>query len=125
MLDRAAATRAGIKGLLLRVSSEGAGARTASVEVDYRGLGHAYGGDWASRLQVVRIHDGKVFPSRNDLKNGKLRAELPLPEQQRLPSGQGADNGHTAAQGSLFAVTAGASGSNGSRPATLPNSKPQ
>lgn len=118
VLDRAATTRAGVKGLLLRVSSEGAGARTASVEVDYRGLGHAYGGDWALRLQVVRVHDGKVFPSRNDLKNGKLRAELPLPERQRLPSGQGADNGPTAAQASLFAVTAGASGSNGSFQAT-------
>ncbi|MFG3690482.1 RHS repeat-associated core domain-containing protein [Micromonospora sp. NPDC047740] len=116
MLDRATASRAGVKGLLLRVSSDNA--KTASVEVDYRGLRHAYGGDWASRLQFVRVHDGKVFPGRNDLRNGKLRAELPLPAKYRLPSGQRADDDPTFAQASLFAVTAASSGPNGSFQAT-------
>ncbi|MGX7670942.1 RHS repeat-associated core domain-containing protein [Plantactinospora sp. DSM 117369] len=116
VLDRAAATRAGVKGLLLRVSSDEA--KVASVEVDYGGLRHAYGGDWASRLQIVRVYDGKVFPARNDLKGGRLRAELPLPGRSRLPSGLRAADEPGLAEASLFAVTAAASGPNGSFQAT-------
>ncbi|MFG3705945.1 RHS repeat-associated core domain-containing protein [Micromonospora sp. NPDC047670] len=118
MLDRNAATRAGVKGLLLRVSSDEA--RAASVNIDYRAVRHRYGGDWASRLQVVRVHDGKVFPGHNDLKNGKLRVELPVPARKPLPSGLRADNDPSLAEGALFAVTAASSGPNGSlQPTTL------
>jgi hypothetical protein len=57
VLERAAAERVGVAGVLLRLSwadsSSVAGA--ASVEVDYSGFRGLFGGDWAARLGLVRL----------------------------------------------------------------------
>lgn len=57
VLSHAAAQKAGIDGLLLKVTR--ADSRTAngrvSVEVDYAAFAQAYGGDWAQRLRLVQL----------------------------------------------------------------------
>ena len=53
VLDRAATDRAGVDGLLFQVRGDTAG--RARVTVDYSSFRNAYGGDWASRLRLVRL----------------------------------------------------------------------
>ncbi|MEV0006125.1 RHS repeat-associated core domain-containing protein [Micromonospora sp. NPDC050980] len=98
--DRVAAARAGVAGLVAKVGrSDGLRAGgDVRLEVDYSGFAGAYGGDWASRLRVVSLPDGAVLPGRNDLRNSRVSATVPL-------SATGA--------ATTFAVTAGPSGDNG------------
>ncbi|GAA4733810.1 polymorphic toxin-type HINT domain-containing protein [Phytohabitans rumicis] len=55
--DRAATARAGVDGLLLRVSPTSAPAAggQAAVTVDYRAFRTAYGASWASRLRMYQL----------------------------------------------------------------------
>jgi RHS repeat-associated protein len=53
VLDREAATAAGIKGVLLTASAADSG--DASVSIDYSAFASAYGGDWAGRLRLVTL----------------------------------------------------------------------
>jgi RHS repeat-associated protein len=114
VLDRAVARRAGIPGVLVRLTP-GAGATGAAraaggapldVEFDYSGFRNAYGGDWSARLGLVRLPDcvlstpevagcvkGEPVPSRNDTRAARVGAQV----------GTG-----------LFAVTAASNGSAGS-----------
>jgi RHS repeat-associated protein len=46
------------------------------VEVDYSGFRHAYGGDYGSRLTVVRLPDLAAVPARNDARTATVTAEL-------------------------------------------------
>src|SRR6266511_4074590 len=57
VLDRAAAERAGVAGVLLRLSwvDSPSAAGAASVEVDYSGFRGVFGADWAARLGLVRL----------------------------------------------------------------------
>ncbi|MEU6717481.1 RHS repeat-associated core domain-containing protein [Nonomuraea sp. NPDC046802] len=117
VLDRAATTRAGVDGLLLRVATAStlSTAREATgpvtIEVDYSGFRHAYGGGWAQRLRLVPMPEcalttpalpecgqGDPVPTRNDPAAGKLSARVPA-------------NG-------LYAVAAAAGGSGGDYKAT-------
>jgi RHS repeat-associated protein len=90
--DRATASSAGVHGLLVGVSRAD-GVRQAvpvAVEIDYSGFRHAYGAQWASRLQVTmqpRCHDSEpaaaCAPSQrlatvNDHQAGVLTATVPL-----------------------------------------------
>ncbi|GLH97519.1 RHS repeat-associated core domain-containing protein [Phytohabitans aurantiacus] len=88
VLDRAAADKAGVPGLLFTVDAGVARARL-TVEVDYSSFRYAYGGDWASRLRLVELpacalstperaecRAGKPLPSRNAVKEGTLSAEV-------------------------------------------------
>jgi RHS repeat-associated protein len=99
MLDRAAAERAGVRGVLLRLGHPDGVARKTAVEVDYSGFRNAYGGDYASRLSLVRIPEGAKDPgpttvrSVNNTRTGRLTAEV---------------------TDGLYAVTAAPSGSTGS-----------
>ncbi|GIG88574.1 type IV secretion protein Rhs [Plantactinospora endophytica] len=93
LLDRAAATTAGVTGLLLRVR-RGDGrpdAGPVTLTVDYSRFRHAYGGDWASRLRLTRLPDcaattpdraecrqPTALPTRNDPGAGHLVAEVPV-----------------------------------------------
>jgi RHS repeat-associated protein len=92
--DRTASARAGVAGLLLRVDrADGVtGPGAARVEVDYSGFRYAYGGDWASRLRLVRLPDCALttpdkagcrtvrpVPSRNDATTGRVSADTELP----------------------------------------------
>ncbi|MET0237113.1 MAG: hypothetical protein ABW224_20860 [Kibdelosporangium sp.] len=85
--DQPAAWRAGIAGVLFEVrrADGGNGSATASLELDYSAFRHAFGGDYASRLNVVRMPDcvapcGPPLPvaARNDVQNGKITADVPV-----------------------------------------------
>ncbi|MBB4961426.1 polymorphic toxin-type HINT domain-containing protein [Micromonospora polyrhachis] len=103
--DRATADRAGVSGLVLKVSRADGVVRAGhvSVSVDYSAFAGAYGGDWASRLRLVMLPDGKPLASRNDTRSSTVTAEVPL----------AADGGAT-----ILAATAGPSGDNGDYTAT-------
>jgi RHS repeat-associated protein len=103
--DRAAAAKAGVSGLVLKVRRADGLARagTVSVQVDYSSFAGAYGGDWASRLRLVTLPDGKPLPTTNDTAASTLTAVVPL----------AADGTATA-----LAATAGPSGDNGDYKAT-------
>ncbi|WP_148086541.1 RHS repeat-associated core domain-containing protein [Micromonospora sp. HM5-17] len=121
VLDQAAAERAGVRGLLVtvtptvgRASAGGASGGRVPVEVDYSGFRSAYGGDWAARLRLVALpacaastperaecQTGQALPSRNDVRAGRVRADVPM-------------SGAT----QVLAVTAAPSGSSGDFTAT-------
>lgn len=118
VLSHAAAQKAGIDGLLLKVTR--ADSRTTngkvSVEVDYAAFAQAYGGDWAQRLRLVELPAcalttpkaakcQTVTPLKtdNDVRGQKLTADVAA-----LP----------AAKAPLLAVAAGPAGGSGSYAAT-------
>jgi RHS repeat-associated protein len=55
VLDHAAATAAGVNGVLLAVTPAGGGSGSVRVGVDYSGFAQAYGGDYGQRLRLVRL----------------------------------------------------------------------
>lgn len=57
VLDRSAADKAGIDGVLLTVDGEAQGVDGVGLRIDYSAFAGAYGADWASRLTVVRLPD--------------------------------------------------------------------
>ncbi|MEV6241922.1 polymorphic toxin-type HINT domain-containing protein [Lentzea sp. NPDC051838] len=105
LLDRAATEKAGVHGVAFRVSGDGG---PLSVGLDYSGFRRAFGGDWATRLQLVRVSDGTVVPSRNDSTAGKLTADVELPGSSDSTVAQGAAPG-----GVLFALVAAAASGDG------------
>nr|WP_240742104.1 RHS repeat-associated core domain-containing protein [Micromonospora zingiberis] len=117
VFDRAATARAGVRGVLL--SLDRADGRTAagrvSVGVDYSGFAHAFGGDWASRLRLVRrpacaattpelaeCQSSTPVPTVNHLQTSTLSAEVDL----------------TGGSMTLLAVQADSGGDNGDYKAT-------
>ncbi|WP_173139643.1 RHS repeat domain-containing protein [Kibdelosporangium persicum] len=108
VLDQAASRRAGVPGLMFRIARAD-GVRDEGpigVEVDYSGFRHAFGGDYATRMRLVRIADCAgcapvALQAGNDVKAGRIAAEVPVGQQ-----------------GALFAVTAASSGSAGNFTAT-------
>ncbi|MFI7492963.1 RHS repeat-associated core domain-containing protein [Micromonospora echinaurantiaca] len=78
--DRAATARAGVSGLVAKVARTDGRQQAGAVEVDfdYSAFAGAYGGDWASRLRVISLADGKPLPGRNDLKSQTVSATVPL-----------------------------------------------
>ena len=87
------ATRAlGVKGVALKVTGP-AGGGTARLGIDYSGFASAYGGDWAGRLQVLRLKDcamkrptavscrqAEPLRSTNKRGAGRLTTDLPFSE---------------------------------------------
>ncbi|MEU1183817.1 RHS repeat-associated core domain-containing protein [Streptomyces sp. NPDC005820] len=112
VLDRAATARIGVKGMLLRLGHTDKVARKVAVDVDYAGFRNAYGGDYGSRLALVRLPEcalttpkakgcgsATMVAARNDTGAGRLSAEV---------------------TDGLFAVTAAPEGSAGSfKPTSL------
>lgn len=102
VLDQAASRAAGLTGLLVRMSRSDGQARPGpvSLAVDYSGFRGAFGGDWASRLRLVRLADGGAVPATNDVRAATLTAKVDV--------------------GTLttFALTAGSSGPAGDFTAT-------
>ncbi|MFG2054323.1 RHS repeat-associated core domain-containing protein [Micromonospora sp. NPDC048930] len=113
-LDRAAAARAGVAGLLVRISGDRDG--PTPVDIDYSRFRNAYGGDWATRLRLVNAKTGKVVPSRNDPGAGVLRADLVLPPP--APADRTVAAVDQPQSGELYALAAAASGSAGGFTAT-------
>ncbi|WP_405817976.1 ligand-binding protein [Streptomyces sp. NBC_01390] len=120
VLSHAAAQKAGIDGLLLKVTR--ADGRTSvtngrvSVEVDYAAFAQAYGGDWAQRLRLVELPACALTTPKAD----KCRTSIPLRTDndvrgQRLTADVAA---LSAAKAPLLAVAAGPAGGSGSYAAT-------
>ncbi|MFC4585791.1 polymorphic toxin-type HINT domain-containing protein [Sphaerisporangium corydalis] len=80
-----------IAGLGLRLTPQAApsGPARMAVEVDYSGFRYAYGGDWGSRLRLVRLPECAAttpdraecqtrtpLATRNDVKTGRLSADV-------------------------------------------------
>ncbi|MBB5868582.1 RHS repeat-associated protein [Allocatelliglobosispora scoriae] len=120
MHDRADAAKAGVSGVVLGVArADGVrSSGTVHVELDYAAFAQAYGGDWATRLMLVklpacalttpelagcRLSDARQVNSRNLATARTLTADVTL-------AGDGA--------ATLLAATAGASGDNGDYKAT-------
>ncbi len=108
LLDRAATEKAGVRGLLFRVTGDGG---RLSVGVDYSGFRQAFGADWSSRLQLVRVSDGTVVPSRNDSAAGRLTADVDLPGADDSTLAQSASSG--SAGGVLFALVGATASADG------------
>ncbi|WP_330271351.1 polymorphic toxin-type HINT domain-containing protein [Lentzea sp. NBC_00516] len=80
--------KVGVAGVVLKVSDKaGRSPGKTSVQVDYSGFEHAYGGDYGSRLRLVQLPECALstpdkaeckkrtpVASRNDIKNKKLTA---------------------------------------------------
>ncbi|NUW36581.1 type IV secretion protein Rhs [Nonomuraea sp. SMC257] len=113
LLDPAQVQRAGLLGVALRVSpGQGVAAKTGRtrLQIDYSGFRYASGGDYASRLRVVKLPDcvltaatgacplPEPVPTKNDTKAGTLTADFDTP--------------------ALYAVTAAASGPAGDHAST-------
>ncbi len=115
VLDRAATARAGVDGLVVRVSADTAG--PVKVRVDYGGFRRAYGGDWGRRLSLVSLPGCALSTpqapectttkalagARNDTARTELSGEVDL-------AGSGGV--------SVFAAMAGASSDSGDYAAT-------
>ncbi|MGX4655160.1 RHS repeat-associated core domain-containing protein [Micromonospora sp. SCSIO 07396] len=103
--NRTVTAKAGVSGLLLKVSRADGSSQDGlvTIEVDYSRFAAAYGGDWASRLRLTRVADGRSLNSRNNLKTRTVTAAVPVP-------GSGS--------ASLVALAGGASGDNGDYSAT-------
>ncbi|MEU8083566.1 RHS repeat-associated core domain-containing protein [Micromonospora sp. NPDC049101] len=88
VLDRKVSAAAGVRGVVLRLAHVGDAVGPASVEVDYSGFRHAYGGDYGSRLRLLRLPEcalttasaGNCAPtplaSTNDAVTGRVRAKV-------------------------------------------------
>ncbi|MFF3659118.1 polymorphic toxin-type HINT domain-containing protein [Streptomyces olivochromogenes] len=118
VLSHAAARKARIDGLLLKVTrADGStAAGKVSVEVDYAAFAQAYGGDWAQRLRLVALPACALttpaaakcqtvtpLPTGNDVRDQKLTADVAALSGARAP---------------LLAVSAAPSGGSGSYAAT-------
>ncbi|WP_051765897.1 RHS repeat-associated core domain-containing protein [Streptomyces sp. NRRL F-5135] len=148
VLDRKAADRLGIDGVLLAVRAKDGG-EDASVRVslDYSKFEHAFGAGWASRLSLVRLPScalesagtedcgaGTPLTTDNDAKARTLTADVPVDataggseaeagasDAPVRPAARGARSLTGLAAGSgvtLLAATAGPSGSSGDYKAT-------
>ncbi|MEV1000958.1 SpvB/TcaC N-terminal domain-containing protein [Nonomuraea sp. NPDC050202] len=103
-LDVATARRAGIAGLGIELTPQAAS--RAAVEVDYSGFRYAYGGDWASRLRLVKLpgcaattperpecQTRTPLPSRNDVKAGRVSADVDLAADTTMLAAEAAPSG--------------------------------
>lgn len=120
VLDRATMPAGWRDGVLLRVSRAdgGAGSGTVRLAVGYAGFAEAFGADWSSRLRLVALPDcvlstpdvpgcqGQPLSSRNDIVTQQVAADIAV-----------ATTG-SPTQGTLVALTAGASSTEGDYAAT-------
>ncbi|SCL46017.1 RHS repeat-associated core domain-containing protein [Micromonospora eburnea] len=107
VFDRVATTRAGVRGLLMRVGrTDGVAAPgQADVSVDYGSFATAYGADWASRLRLVSLPECALttperkeclrtpLKSHNDLGSRTVTASVAVGGAQTLLALEAADSG--------------------------------
>ncbi|GHF50698.1 hypothetical protein GCM10010218_35310 [Streptomyces mashuensis] len=125
VLDRKSTRKAGVDGILLKVTRADGGTSAAPVnlEVDYAKFAGAYGGDWASRLSLSVLpgcavngsaavcRDRKPLRTHNSLRGATLTADVVAQPAATASLAAGAG-------GQLVALSAGASGAAGSYGAT-------
>jgi RHS repeat-associated protein len=134
VLGRDQAARAGLRGVLLRVTRADGGTAAAPVvlSVDYAPFRNAFGADWASRLELATIfgcavsapatRGCRLAPLRatNDVATGVLTAQVqaaPVAAGQAGPVARAGQAVGSAAAG-LVAATSGTSGPAGDYSAT-------
>jgi RHS repeat-associated protein len=127
--DAAQTREAGIAGVILDIEGATGGEPDADLTVDlsvsYASFAGLYGGDWASRLRLVRLPDCRaetptapqcqpeLIPSVNDPDTQTVSGVVPVDDAE-LVGGQGlAVRTALLGGGSVLAVTAGVSGSAG------------
>ncbi|MFE9249626.1 RHS repeat-associated core domain-containing protein [Streptomyces sp. NPDC007088] len=124
VLDQKATSRLGVKGVALTVTGPRDGG-DAQLTVDYGTFASAYGGDWAGRLQLLRLpdcalrtpeaaecHRATPLDSTNERRDQKLTA--PLSFGGAAPTTTGAAAGRTM----VLALAAGTQSSGGDYKAT-------
>ncbi|MER6792093.1 RHS repeat-associated core domain-containing protein [Amycolatopsis mediterranei] len=118
-LDQAAAAKAGIKGVLVKVEPVfGDTSGPVNVDVDYRSFGDAYGGDFGGRLHLVQYpscllttpdkpecHVGTPLSSENNAKTRHVAADVTLGQQQAATSMLVAAEADTKSGGGDFGAT--------------------
>ncbi|WP_241479697.1 RHS repeat-associated core domain-containing protein [Nocardiopsis lucentensis] len=119
VLDQETTEAAGINGLLLRVARTDTSPTVAPValDIDYTDFAAAFGGDYASRLQITELDDCVLDDSCGDGDTVTLDSTEALDndvQQQTLSAVVPA----APDQGALFAVAASAAGGNGDYGAT-------
>jgi RHS repeat-associated protein len=135
LLDRKATTSAGVEGLVLRVGrTDGVtAAGRVRLSVDYRAFQDAYGGDWSTRLRLVRLPECALATpaepacrptpvrSANDPVAGRVTAEVDVAGTATSAvssTSSAAAFAEQAAGAGLLALSAGPSGAAGSFAAT-------
>ncbi|NUW39836.1 RHS repeat-associated core domain-containing protein [Nonomuraea rhodomycinica] len=115
LLDTA---KTGMLGLAMRVTpGQGIAARSGRtrLEIDYSGFRYASGGDYASRLRLVKLQDCALAPTTGGAATGACPLPEPVPSENDTKAGTiSADLDLPA----LYAVTAAASGPAGDHSAT-------
>ncbi|QDY79426.1 RHS repeat-associated core domain-containing protein [Streptomyces qinzhouensis] len=106
VLDRAAAKKSGVNGVVFRVTKSGG---PVTVDLDYSGFRHAFGGDYAARLRIVDLKNRKTLPAKNDITAGRIRVAVDPPKTAARATG-----GPAAAETGTYALTSAASGAVGS-----------
>ncbi|MEU9782781.1 ricin-type beta-trefoil lectin domain protein [Streptomyces phaeochromogenes] len=122
VLDRKAAKKAGITGVLLTAEADRTG--TAQLSVDYSGFASAVGGAWSQRLRLVRLpacvlttpekpkcRIQSPLKSDNDFADQTLSADVALAEAESGLSSQSARSAAAASDTTVLAVTAAGAGS--------------
>ena len=134
--DRATTARAGVDGLLLRLTRTDGAATTGPtrITVDYNAFRNAYGGDWASRLRLRVLPQcalttpdapgcqGTPLDTDNDVRTGVASASVPVAPQRIVDAPLRTTGSNAFASvtsgGTLVALAAGASGGAGDYKAT-------
>ncbi len=111
-LDQAASTRAGVSGVLVKAST--AAKSDLQLSFDYSGYENAYGGDWASRLEVVALPACVLTTP----KAPGCATSTPLQTSNDPAKKTVTTTAPLSAQQSVFAITAGSDSSAGDYSAT-------
>ncbi|SEG86016.1 RHS repeat-associated core domain-containing protein [Nonomuraea solani] len=114
MLDHAAATRAGVSGVVFTVSQTGAQAGKVGLRLDYSGFAEAFGGAFGSRVRLVGLPACAL--TTPDLPG--CRTATPLQSANDTRAKTVAADIDTAAEPAVFAAAAGAESSKGDYKAT-------
>jgi RHS repeat-associated protein len=99
VLDRAATTRAGVRGVLLRAAPEGVAGRASAagpvrLSVDYGAFATGFGADWASRLRLVVVPECRLSsPQRRECAGVSLATDNDLAAQTLTASVDIGDGG--------------------------------
>ncbi|MEU1705251.1 RHS repeat-associated core domain-containing protein [Streptomyces sp. NPDC005706] len=123
VLDRKKAEAAGGLGLAVRVARKDGGATTGAVDVsiDYSGFAHAYGGDFANRLRMVKLpacaattpeakacQKAQYVPAHNDSGRQTLTATVQAAPQTEQMSGM-----YAVSDPAVYTLTSGSSSDKG------------
>ncbi|MFI1995285.1 polymorphic toxin-type HINT domain-containing protein [Actinoplanes sp. NPDC020271] len=130
VLDQAAAERAGVSGVLVKLTPKSGNAGRIKVGVDYGTFAEAYGGNYGSRLQLVQMPECVLttpakaecrtrtpLNSANDAKSQAVSADVTLPSAASSSSSAVSRSAAVSTSAVVLAATAGTD-SNGGKAGT-------